>query len=861
MNTIIIGDGLSRAVLDPDQPFRDLPRNVGPAEIDRLMGRGRMYGDGPLPAFLRAAVDAADAGAPIRLLLFGESVKTSGEEEHLPATASSFAEPLEEIARRCMRIETDPDSLPWAELQRLLGKEGADAAPSSAEETRYLVVGCHTEHRILALASFLRLVLGARRVAVASHLVGSGTSAAHFAALRHQFPAAGIEVLLDLGSVAGFAGLPAARGAFDGFRPCALELPADSAPLDAEQKRIVELLCLHWSRASLRPLGGGHSGSLLFLADGWKGSARTEPAVLKIDRMTQMRRELEGYHLVKDFFGKHVPTFGYPVLLENRIGVGMELAAMEGKPGTLQESFELADTEEAVSLFLRRLEKALLLLSEKLYRNTGETARIVPYRVFGVHTQKQQDWLVQNSAFFLRYLEGSLPKEGIPDPERLRKLLRLVSANEDGVDTRYCLSHGDMNLANIICDDSDNIWFIDWTHSGYAPVELDFAKLENDVKFVVSKDFTAEDLPRMRLLEEYLVAQRLPAPPNSLPEHLRFVRWDLRFRKILLAVRKIREACFALLEGEDWLVYRTALLRYALHNLSFDRRRGRGECEPPQLMFALYSVEQLLMDLVADDYHLKIRAERPASYPPRLRISIDASPWILECPEYDPPYHVDGSVLEQDRTRRPGGWADPEDFAAVAQEPRTRDAQFHDEAGRPLNPRGRTGIAGRGLLGLWGPNCAVALILLRSGAVEGSRKILLGNREGDPQLELPKGFLLPGEEIASAARRILALETGWRPAALEYETVFEGYTYDPRQTDHAWVESRALFLSCGEDVRSADLQPGGDFAEVRWWPFDAETINRIETGQARFIRHAVQRLGETGRMERADADKLLAATG
>ncbi|MGB0720324.1 MAG: hypothetical protein ACPGRX_07615, partial [Bdellovibrionales bacterium] len=38
---------------------------------------------------------------------------------------------------------------------------------------------------------------------------------------------------------------------------------------------------------------------------------------------------------------------------------------------------------------------------------------------------------------------------------------------------------GDLNYANIICDEIDNIWFIDWTHSNYAPLELDFAKLES----------------------------------------------------------------------------------------------------------------------------------------------------------------------------------------------------------------------------------------------------------------------------------------------------------------------------------------------------------------------------------------------
>ena len=62
--------------------------------------------------------------------------------------------------------------------------------------------------------------------------------------------------------------------------------------------------------------------------------------VLKIDSFDQMRRELAGYYQVKDFFGKHVPTFGYPVARGELLGVGMELAAMEGTPETLHDNFE-----------------------------------------------------------------------------------------------------------------------------------------------------------------------------------------------------------------------------------------------------------------------------------------------------------------------------------------------------------------------------------------------------------------------------------------------------------------------------------------------------------------------------------------
>ena len=101
-------------------------------------------------------------------------------------------------------------------------------------------------------------------------------------------------------------------------------------------------------------------------------------------------------------------------------------------------------------------------------------------------------------------------------------MLRMIVGNEDTLESETCISHGDLNLANIICDEGDNIWFIDWTHCGRHPVELDCAKLENDTKFVMSKNFDPQDLARLRLLEEYLLEQRVPGEANALPGKLNF---------------------------------------------------------------------------------------------------------------------------------------------------------------------------------------------------------------------------------------------------------------------------------------------------------------------------------------------------
>jgi ADP-ribose pyrophosphatase len=848
MRTIVIADGLTKDFLGAEQPFAAEARNVGRAEIDRLLGRGKAYGEGPLPAFLRAASesDARTAGSQV-VLLRGDS---------------PLPEILEPLIAGAEVISSDPDVIPWSDLWGVIGENGPGGFASgedAAAERRFILMGCHTEGRILALATFLCVGLGYKEIAVSPHLVGSATREAHLAAFRHHFPNLGVKVLLDLAEVAAYAGIESAALASLECRPPELGLDETRGALNKTQRRILELLCLNWTRAELRPLAGGFSGSLLLLANGWKGGARTEPSVLKVDGFAQMRRELEGYHRVKDFLGKHVPTFGYPVAEQDALGVSMELAAMEGNPQTLQDTFEEAENDEGLNHFLARLEKSLTLLSDKLYRNTRETTWVVPYRAFGLHAEKQARWLVENAELIGSYLGDDLPSKGRVDPEKLAKLLRLISANPDGIDSEVCVGHGDLNYANVICDEVDNIWFIDWTHSDYAPLELDFAKLENDVKFVMSKMFDADDLARLRLIEEYLLEQRIPGDADSLPERLKFAKWDLRFRRILETVRRIRRACFDLKSSEDWLVYRVALLRYATHTLSFDKCRDRGECDPPQLMHALYSVEALIYNLVADDFHLRIRAERPESYPPRQRISIDEAPWMLDCDDYDPPYYVSPVVLENDRSKIDNGWADPEDFGLVRDLPRVADAKYSDDGGKPLNPRGRTGLAGRGLLGLWGPNLSVQVLVARENPDTGKPEILLGGTESSLLLEVPKGFVLPDESTEEAVERVLSLEAGWDPGRQEVQLVSEGYTYDSRQTDNAWVETQA-FLVLPEAVPTL-LTPGVEFDEIKWRPLDAETVNRVPSDQARLIRESIPRLVESTLLDAAAGDQLLASTG
>jgi ADP-ribose pyrophosphatase len=851
---VVVGVGLSNDVLSPEPRHLAGWRSVGRRESARLLGRGRALGDGPLPRFLSEVAETEGLS-----LVWLSHAEPDGADDERDGTALAPVEPLAPACRAAQQVRTGRGSLA---LRRLVDAvaEVVESEPEAllAGEVplRFLVVGCDTDKRVMGVATFLRNLLGAAEVGVAAPLVGSTTQIAHHAALRHNLPRAGVRVFLDLEEAASFMGLEPSRFTDLGCRPCDLGPEELRAKLPDDALRVVQLLCLHWTRAELRVLQGGFSDSLLLLAEGWKGDYRTEPVVLKIDRFGPMRRELEGYHQVKDLLGKHVPTFGTPVEVGELLGVTMELAAMEGRPETLQDVFEAAVDDQTQARFMGRLDKALSLLVERLHGNTRGRSWVVPYRAFWLHTKQQVAWFEENAALALAYAaEAGHPQPNLALPDMARAL-RAVAGNEDGVAADTCVVHGDLNLANVICDATGNVWFVDWTHCDHEAFDLDFAKLESDVKFVASKQFDFEDLPRLRKLEDYLLSTRLLPEPDALPDELKFARWDLRFRKIVAAVGRIRAAGFR--GHEEWLIYRIALLRHALHTLSFDARRGRGECAPQQLVYALHSVDGLLRRLAALDFHVMIRAERPSTYPPRVALAVADAPWSVALPSYAPPYHVEERVRAAAAASAGPGWADPEDFALVAAE-RAGASPHLDAEGRPLHPGGRTGIAGRGRLGRWGPNLTVAGVITRSrghGAVE----LLVGRKPGRESLSLPKGFVFPQESPRATLARVLADKFGIEEDAASAVEIFAGPIYDRRQTDHAWVEVRGYLLHASDGLLHA-VNASAAFDEVVWHPLTADTVNHLSSGHAHLVREAIRELQTQGVFSGAEAERLLARTG
>lgn len=169
--------------------------------------------------------------------------------------------------------------------------------------------------------------------------------------------------------------------------------------------------------------------------------------------------------------------------------------------------------------------------------------------------------------------------------------------------------------------------------------------------------------------------------------------------------------------------------------------------------------------------------------------------------------------------------------------------------GYPLNPCGRTGLIGRGLLGRWGPNHAADPIVTRWKKSKNehvfhtkSNKPILQfvaiQRQDSGEWALPGGMVDSGELVSNSLKRefmeeamnvigkstedSIKIKEEIEQIFKEGIDIFGGYVDDPRNTDNAWMEAIATLFHDeeGVNVGKLKLHAGDDAVGVKWVDID-----------------------------------------
>lgn len=215
--------------------------------------------------------------------------------------------------------------------------------------------------------------------------------------------------------------------------------------------------------------------------------------------------------------------------------------------------------------------------------------------------------------------------------------------------------------------------------------------------------------------------------------------------------------------------------------------------------------------------HKKSRTTRHSSYPERFAVPDNMISWCTAFPEYAPAVYNAPIVLDMNTS-----WADPQDIMKISRKLTSFEGKIAFSVdGFPLNPFGRTGLAGRGVLGKWGANFAVDGLITTIHPENNCLMILTIVREDTGETAIPGGMADPGENVYATRNRELAEELSFTSADLSKaiceRVISRGYADDPRNTDNAWIETIVIHSHMPyEAIATMILKAGDDAKGFNW---------------------------------------------
>lgn len=258
--------------------------------------------------------------------------------------------------------------------------------------------------------------------------------------------------------------------------------------------------------------------------------------------------------------------------------------------------------------------------------------------------------------------------------------------------------------------------------------------------------------------------------------------------------------------------------------------------------------------------HKNCRNAKYLDGPHRTEVPNDRVDWKASWPEYAPVDYTSEKVVH-------APWADDEaklsTFKFNAMDGLINRKSFtgryaFDAHGKPLNPHGRTGVRGRGLLGRFGPNHAADPIVTRFRKDAHGKRVLecvLIKRRDTGEWALPGGMVEAGDTVSltlkkefgeEAMNSIEATADKRREIMVSLDklfshgtVIFEGYVDDPRNTDNAWMETVAMNFhdDDGSIFGVIQLHAGDDAGAVMWVPLDPAM--KLYASHSDFIRHVI----------------------
>lgn len=449
------------------------------------------------------------------------------------------------------------------------------------------IVGVWTEAKVFFLAYELITRFPHFNVGLCSALSAGQSVTSHHAALEHMKKILNLSVFNSYGEFCKFL-VPDSKTHF-------LPLPianrshfpdliiAPESNIEPDEKELIHYLFRDCRSVELKVLGGGFSGSKVFLTTSIDSLGRTEvPHVIKINTQDAIGKERTAFEKVESILGNNAPMIADFADFGNKGCIKYRYASMgNGTSIVFQKKYMSgAHLNEIKSILKTVFEDQL----GRLYKGkTFENRNLLDYYGFkpematnikddiltlGIEIQEGKELLLSNKI--------TCPNVHDFYTQDLGNLLNHVFSSNF-----YACVHGDLNGKNISIDAQNNVWLIDFYHTDVGHILKDLLKFENDLLYVFTPLNSYEEFEEALLISKIIFSiQDLEKPMPAIPKKIKTPALIRAYETLKI----LRSFYHKLIESDrNPLQSYIGLLRYSTHTLRFD------ESNYYQKLWALYN--------------------------------------------------------------------------------------------------------------------------------------------------------------------------------------------------------------------------------------------------------------------------------
>eukprot|EP01080_Neovahlkampfia_damariscottae_P009714 gene9714-1919_t len=349
-------------------------------------------------------------------------------------------------------------------------------------------------------------------------------------------------------------------------------------PLSETHKDIFSFLYRNSLTLNVNQLGGGFSGSAVYLVDSEdiQGHKQSK-TILKVGKLSKIVQERVNFEKVEEILTNNAPKILDYVELEEVSAIKFSFASMHGEPVSFKDIFiketwediknVLNDTFHVLFRLYRPIKRELIDLLEvydfdgkgwAYFAGGSDTPNKVSKRVsdiLNINDGNQKD---------LKFPDGSVLPNIVEFLEHTIPLLRETGSMKRA--HYYSLIHGDLNTGNIMVDSHRNIWIIDFEYTTYGHTLKDVTKLEHDIFYEFTQFNTENELKEGLKIVEFLY--KIEDLSSPLPETLEGVK-SIHIVKAWNTIRYFRNevVCKIIDIFRNPIQIFIPLLRYALFSL------------------------------------------------------------------------------------------------------------------------------------------------------------------------------------------------------------------------------------------------------------------------------------------------------